>query len=179
MILAGRRRRWNPCEVRSSLSQSPSRCASLPPIGQKTATKSFYADVRFVNGIRSLVTVVAASRLMTSTTTGSGFIADAASIAGRPSLSFRRSLFRTRITACLRVSRRCCCVSWNTARGKWHCPSFKILIGCLIRPPSVAGRVAWTVLNWFLPFSTRPSLAWFTGWRAVIWLPMKQGRYPG
>ena len=163
MILAGRRRRRNPCDVRSSLSQSPPHCASLPPNGQKTATRLFYADVRFVNGIRSSVTVVAASRRTTRTTTGSGFIAAVASIAGRPSLSFRRSLFHTRITACLRASRRCCCVSWSTARGKWHYPSFKILIGCLIRPPSVAGGVTWTVLNWCPPFSARPLPAWLTG----------------
>jgi hypothetical protein len=62
VILAGRSRRRNPCEVRSSLSQFPLRRASLPPTGQKTATRSSYADAPFVNGIRSLVTDGAASR---------------------------------------------------------------------------------------------------------------------
>ena len=163
MILPGRRRRRNPCEVRSSLSQSPSRCASLPPTGQKTATRLFYATARFVSGIRSSVTAVAASRIMTSITTGSGSIAATAPIAGRPSLFFRRSLFRTRITACLRAFRCCCSALWSTARGTWHCPSSKIQIGYLIRPPSGAGGVAWTVLSWCPPLSARPSVAWFTG----------------
>src|SRR5246127_3332679 len=70
MILAGRSQRRNPCEVRSSLSQFPLRGASLPPTGQKTATRSSYADVRFVNGIQSLVTDGAASRHTTRHTTG-------------------------------------------------------------------------------------------------------------
>src|ERR1019366_4888384 len=84
VILAGRSQRRNPCEVRSSLSQFPLRRASLPPTGQKTATRSSYAAVQFVNGIRSLVTDGAASRHTMSITTGFGSIADAAPIAGRP-----------------------------------------------------------------------------------------------
>ena len=70
MILAGRSQRRNPCEVRSSLSQFPPGRTSLQPTGRKTATRSSYADVRFVNTIRSSVMAVAASRLTTSITTG-------------------------------------------------------------------------------------------------------------
>src|ERR1035437_7669750 len=87
-----------PLRVRSSLSQFPLRRASLPPTGQKTATRSSYAAVQFVNGIRSLVTDGAASRHTTSITTGFGSLAAAAPIAGRPLLSFRCFLFRTRIS---------------------------------------------------------------------------------
>jgi hypothetical protein len=43
-------------------------------------------------------------------------------IAGRPSPSFRCSLFLTRITAWWRVVRRCCGALWSTAPGRWHCP---------------------------------------------------------
>ena len=157
MILAGRSQRRNPCEVRSSLSQFPLRRTSLPPTGRKTATRSSYADVRFVNGIRSLVTDVAASRRTTSITTGFGSIAAAAPIAGRPSLSFRCSLFLTRISVCWRAVRHCCGALWSTVRGRRHCPSSRTLIGCPILPQSAAGRVVWTFLNRRFPFSARPS----------------------
>jgi hypothetical protein len=123
MILAGRSQRRNPCEVRSSLSQCPLRRASLPPTGQKTATRSSYADVRFVNGIRSLVMDGAASRHTTSITTGFGFIAAAAPIAGRPLPSFRCFLFLTRISVCWRVARRCCGALRSSAHGRRHRPS--------------------------------------------------------
>ena len=123
MILAGRSQRRNPCEVRSSLSQFPLRRASLLPTGQKTATKTSYADVRFVNGIRSLVTDGAASRHTTSITTGFGFVAAATPIAGRPLPSFRCSLFLTRISVCWRVARRCCGALRSTVRGRRRRPS--------------------------------------------------------
>jgi hypothetical protein len=99
MILAGRNQRRNPCEVRSSLSQFPLRRTGLPPTGQKTATRLSYADARFVIGIRSLVTAVAASRLTMGITTGSGSIAAAALDVERLSLFFLFSRFLTRITA--------------------------------------------------------------------------------
>src|ERR1035438_8097300 len=98
VILAGRSQKRNPCEVRSSLSQFPLRRASLPPTGQKTATRSSYAAVQFVNGIRSLVTDGAASRRTTNITTGFGSIAAAAPIAEQLLPSFRCFLFRTRIS---------------------------------------------------------------------------------
>jgi hypothetical protein len=123
VILAGRSQRRNPCEVRSSLSQFPLRRASLPPTGQKTATRSSYAAVQFVNGIRSLVTDGAASRHTMSITTGFGSIADAAPIAGRPLPSFRCFLFLTRISVCGRVARRCCGALRSTVRGRRHRPS--------------------------------------------------------
>ena len=56
MILAGRRRRRNPCEIRSPLSQFPSCRTSLRPTGQMPATTPSYADARFVNTIRSSAT---------------------------------------------------------------------------------------------------------------------------
>src|ERR1035438_8907101 len=82
MILAGRRRRRSPCEVRSTSSQFPSRRTRLQPTGPNTATRSSYADARFVNEILLWVTAVAASRLTTSITIGFGFIVGAASGAG-------------------------------------------------------------------------------------------------
>jgi hypothetical protein len=99
VILAGPSQRRNPCEVRSSLSQFPPGRTSLQPTGQKARTRLSYADARFVIETRSLVTAVAASRLTTSITTGSGYIAAAAQVAERPSPFFRCSLFLTRITA--------------------------------------------------------------------------------
>ena len=88
--------------LRSSLSQCRSRWSGLLPAGPKTATRSCYADARFVIGIRSLVTAVAASRRTMSIMTGSGFAGAAAYDAEGPSLSYRRFLFLTRITACWR-----------------------------------------------------------------------------
>ena len=120
MILAGRNQRRNPCEVRSSLSQFPLRRRSLPPTGQKTATRSTYADVRSVNGIRSLVTDGAASRRTTNIMPGFGFIAAAALIAGRPLLSCQCSLFPTRISVCLRAARHCGSTLRSTVPGRRH-----------------------------------------------------------
>jgi len=139
LILAGRCQRRNPCEVRSSSSQFPLRRASLPPTGQKTATRSSYAAVQFVNGIRSLVTDGVASRRTTSITTGFGSIAAVAPIAGQPLPSFRCFLFLTRISVCWRVARHCCGASRSTVRGRRHRPSLKTLIGCRILPQCGAG----------------------------------------
>src|ERR1035437_499235 len=122
MILAGRNQRRNPGEVRSSLSQSPSRCASLPPAGQTAATRSSYADARCANEIRSLVTAGAASRPTTSITTGFGSIVADAPIAGRPSPSFRCSLFLTHISVCWRAARHCYYALWSIVRGRRHRP---------------------------------------------------------
>jgi hypothetical protein len=179
MILAGRSQRRNPCEVRSSLSQSPSRCTSLQPAGRKTATGSFYASARFVNEIRLLVTAAAANRHTTSITTGFGSIAAAAPIAGRPSPSFRCSLFLTRISVCWRAARHCGGVLWSTVRGRRHCRRSRTPIACPIPPLSAVGRAVWTVLSRHFLFSTRPSPAWLTGWRAVSRPMTKRGRCPG
>jgi len=157
VILAGRSQRRNPCEVRSSLSQSPSRCTSLQPAGQKTATGSFYASVRFVNEIRLSVMAGAANRLTMSITTGSGSIAAAVPIAGRPSPSFRCSLLLTRITAYWRAARHCCCALWRAVAGTRHCRGLRTLIDYPIPRPSGAGRVVWTRPSWLFPFSVRPS----------------------
>jgi hypothetical protein len=99
MILAGLSRRRNPCDVRSSLSQFPSRRIRLQPTGPNTATRSSYADARFVNTIRSLVTAVAASRLTTSITTGFGSIT-VASLVINNTKHFRARL-RKRVTSSL------------------------------------------------------------------------------
>ena len=157
MILAGRSQMRNPCEVRSSLSQSPSRCTSLQPAGRTTATGSFYASARFVNEIRLSVMAAAASRPTTSITTGFGSIAAAAPTAGRPLLSFRCSLFLTRITVCLRAARHCYCALWRAVAGTRRCRSSRILIDYPIPPLSGVGRVGWTRPNWLFPFSVRPS----------------------
>lgn len=156
------------CEVRSALSQSTLRRVGSRPTGQKAATGSSYADARFVNKIRSSDTGTAASRHMTSITTGFVSSAAAASYAGQRSPSFRCSLCLTRITACWRAGMDCSGVLWSTARGRRHCPSFKTLIGCPIRPRSAAGQLAWTVSSWFFPFSARRSHAWPVGWPADV-----------
>ena len=148
-----------PLRLRSSLSQLPPRRRSLKPTGQKTATRSFYADARSVNGIRSSVTAAAASRPTTSIMTGFGSIAAAAPIAGRPLLFFLCSLFLTRITVWWRAARRCGCALWNTARGKRLCRTSRTPIGCPIPPLSAAGQPVWSFLNRLFPFSARPSPA--------------------
>ena len=163
MILAGRSQRRNPCEVRSSLSQSPSRCTSLQPAGQKTATGSFYASVRFVNEIRLSVMADAANRLTMSITTGSGSIAAAVPLAGRPSPSFRCSLFLTLITAYWPAARHCCCAMWRAVAGTRRCRGSRTLIGCRIPPLSAAGQAAWTARSRYLPFSARPFPTWLIG----------------
>ena len=179
MILAGRSQMRNPCEVRSSLSQFPSRFTSLQPAGRTTATGSFYASARFVNEIRLSVMAAAASRLTTSITTGFGFIAAAAPIAVRPLLSFRCSLFLTRITACWHTVRHFCGALWRAVAGRRRCRSSRTLIVCLIPPQPAAGREALTVLRPRRPFSARPSPAWLIGWIVLIWLLMKRGHCLG
>ena len=157
MILAGRSQMRNPCEVRSSLSQSPSRCRSLQPAGRTTATGSFYASARYVNEIRLSVMAAAASRLTTSTMTGFGSIAAAAPIAGPPLLSFLCSLFPTRISVCLRAARHCGSTLRSTVLGRRRPRSSWILTACPIRQPSGAGRAASIVFSRRFPFSARPS----------------------
>ena len=179
MILAGRSQRRNPCEVRSSLSQSPSRCTSLQPAGRKTATGSFYASARFVNEIRLLVTAAAANRHTTSITTGFGSIAAAAPIAERLLLSFRFFLFLTRISVCWHAVRHYSGALRSTVRGKRHRPSSRTLIGCPILPLFAAGRAVWIVPSQSFPFSTRPLPAWLIGWLPVVRPLMKRGHCPG
>ena len=168
-----------PLRLRSSLSQLPPRRRSLKPTGQKTATRSFYADARSVNGIRSSVTAAAASRPTTSIMTGFGSIAAAAPIAGRPLLFFLCSLFLTRITVWWRAARRCGCALRNTARGKRLCRTSRILTACRTRRQCGAGRAAWTALSSRFPFSARPSRAWLIGCLAVVRFLTRRGRCPG
>lgn len=78
------------------MSQFPLRRIGLKPTGRKTATRSSYADARFVNRSRSSVTDAGASRHMTSTTTGLASVVDAAPFAGGHSPSFRCSHCLTR-----------------------------------------------------------------------------------
>jgi len=148
-----------PFRLRSSLSQLPPRRRSLKPTGQKTATRSFYADARSVNGIRSSVTAAAASRPTTSIMTGFGSIAAAAPIAGRPLLFFLCSLFLTRSSVCWHDARHCDCALRSTVRGRRRCRSSRMLIVCPIPPLSAAGQPVWSFLNRLFPFSARPSLA--------------------
>ena len=159
LILAGQRRGGVPLRLRSSLSQLPPRRRSVMLTGRKTATRSFYADAQFVSGIRSLVTVAAASRHMTSTTTGFGSIAAAAPIAGRPLLSFRCSLFLIRITVWWRGARHCSDALRSNVRGKKLCRSSRTPIVRPIPPQFNAGRAGWTVPNYWCPSSARRSPA--------------------
>ena len=89
------------------MSQFPLRRIGLKPTGRKTATRSSYADARFVNRSRSSVTDAGASRHTTSITTGLASVVDAAPSAGRHSHSFHCSLCLIRITACRRAAMHC------------------------------------------------------------------------
>ena len=168
-----------PVRQRSSFSQSPRRWMSLPPTGRKALTRSSYADARFVSRIRLLVMVDGASRRTTSITTGSGFAGAAAEAAGRPSPSFRCSLFLTRITVWWRAVRRCSGALWKTALGKRLCRLSRILTACWTRRQCGAGQAAWTALSSRFPFSARPSPAWLIGCLAAVRFLTKRGRCPG
>ena len=163
MILAGRSQRRNPCEVRSSLSQFPLRGASLPPTGQKTATRSSYADVRFVNGIRSLVTDGAASRHTTSITIGLISAAAAVPVAGRPLPSCRGFRCLTPTTVYWLVARHCGGALRSTIPGNRPRRHSKTQTACPIPPRFAVGRVAWSVPSQRFLFSARRLLASFTG----------------
>jgi len=121
--LGGSKPEAEPCDLRSSLSQFPPGRTSLRPTGQRSATRTSYADARFVNTIRSSVMAAAASRPTTKITTGFGSIEAAVPIAGRPSLFFRCSLFLTRISVCWRAARHCDVALRSTVHGRRHCPS--------------------------------------------------------
>ncbi len=164
---------------RSSFSQSPRRWMSLPPAGRKARTRSSYADARSANGSRSLATGVAASRRTTSITTGYGSIVAAVAAVGRRSLSFRYSLFLTRSSACWPAVRHCDSASQSSVRGRRHCPSSRMPIGCLIPPRFAAGRAVRIVPSQSFPFSARPSPASLTGCLAGVRFLIRPGRCPG
>ena len=155
-------------EVRFSLSHFPPRRTSSKRIGPRAAPRSFCGNVPFVNMIRSSATDAAASRRTMSITTGLASVAVAAPVAGRPSPSCRVFLSLTRITACWLAVRHCGGALWSTAPGKRRRLHSKTLIACPIPPRFAAGRAAWTAPNRPFPFSAKRSLAWLTGWRAVI-----------
>ena len=129
----------SPYEPRFFLSHFPPRRTSSKPIGPRAALRSFCGDARFVNAIRSSATVAAASRRTMNITTGLGSDAAFATVAGRPSPSFRCFLSLTRTTACWLAVRRSGDTGWSSAPGKRRCPRSKIPIGCPILPRSAAG----------------------------------------
>ena len=114
------------------------------------------------------VTGAAASRSTMNITTGLGSGVASATVAGRPSRSFRCFLSLTRITAYWLAVRRSADTAWSSALGKRRFPRSKLPIGCLILPRSAAGRAAWTALNRQIPFCAEHPPAWFTGWRVAI-----------
>ena len=150
------------------LSHFPPRRTSSKPIGRLPAPKSSCDDAPFVSAIRSSATGTAASRHTMNITTGLESGAASATVAERPSLSFRCFLSLTRTTACWLAVRRSGDTLWITAPGKMRRPLSKIPIGCPIPPLSAAGRAAWTTLNRQLHFCAKRSSAWFTGWRVAI-----------
>ena len=112
----------SPHELRFSLSHFLPRRTSSKLTGLATARTSCCGDARFANGIPSLATVAAASRRTMNITTGLGFDAAFALVAGRPSPCFPCSLPPTRTTACWLALRRSADTLWSTARGKRRRP---------------------------------------------------------
>jgi len=161
------------------LSQFPLRRIGLKPTGRKTATRSSYADARFVNRSRSSVTDAGASRHTTSITTGLASVVDAAPSAGRHSHSFHCSLCLIRITACRRAAMHCSGVLRSSAHGRRHSPSSSTLIVCPIRRRCGAAQVGWTVSSWLFPFSTWPLFVQPIGWLASIRLLTTLGHRRG
>ena len=155
-------------KLRFCLSHFPSRRTSSKPIGPRVAPRSFCGDARFANAIRSSATDAAASRPTMNITTGLGFVAAVAPVAGRPSPSFPCFLSLTPITACWLVARHCGGALRSIAPGKRRRLRSKILIACPILPPFAAGPTDWTAPNRLLPFSAKRSPAWLIGWRVVI-----------
>ena len=149
--------------ARSTLSQSVSRRTSLEPAGLKIRTRPSYADARFVNRIRLLVTGGGASRRMTSITTGSRSGVVVARTAGRPSAFCRCFLCPTRITACWRGCRHCGGALRSTAPGSKRRLRSKTLTVCQIPLRCAAGRTIWTPPNRPFPFCGKQLPAWFTG----------------
>ena len=166
-ILAGQRRGQSPDELRFSLSHFLPRRTSSKLAGPGSATRSSCGDALHVNGIRSSATDAAASRRTMSITIGLGSVGVVAWVAERPSLSFRCSLSRTRITACWRAVMRCGGALWSTAAGKRRHPRSETVIVCPIPPLSAGGRAAWIPPNWPSPSCAKCWPAWLTGGRGV------------
>ena len=143
-------------ELRFFLSHFPCRRTSSKRIGPRVAPRSFCGDVPLVNAIRLSATDAASNRRTMNTTTGSGSVAVAAPVAGKPSPSFHCFLSLTPITACRLVARHCGGALRSIAPGKRQCLRSKILIACLILPHFAAGPTDWTALSQpFLFFAKR------------------------
>jgi len=155
-------------KLRFRLSHFLPRRTSSKRSGPRTARKSSCGDARFVNAIRSSAMDAAASRPTMNTTTGSGSVAVAAPVAGRPSPSSRCFLSLTLITVCWRAVRHCDGALWSTIPGKKPRLRSKTRIVCPILPRFVAGPTDWTAPNRLFLFSAKRSSASLTGWRPVI-----------
>ena len=149
--------------VRFCLSHFPSRRTSWKRIGPPAVRRLFCGNAPFVSTIRSSVMDAAASRHMTSITTGLAFAAAAAPAVGRPSPSCRAFRCLTLITACWLVARHCGGALWSTTAGNRPRRRSKTLTGCPIPRRSAVGRAAWTPPNRPFPFSAERSPASPTG----------------
>jgi hypothetical protein len=165
--------------LRSSSSQCRFRWSGLLPAGPTTATRSSYADARFVNRMRLLVMVDGANRRTMSITIGSGFAVAAVSVAEGRSPFCRCSLFPTRITACWRAVRHCCVALWSTARGRRRRRSSKMLTAYRIPRLCAAGRKVWTSHGRPCLFSARRLREWPGGWNPCTRMRTEQRSYPG
>src|ERR1700735_4122460 len=143
--------RAGPPRSRYCLSHFPPRSTTSNPIGPRRVRKSFCATARFARRIPSSVMDAAANRLMMSTTIGSGFAAVFATAAAKPSLSCRRFLRPTAITASSLAARRYSATSWKAVAGKTPHPQSQTRIAWRIPPPCAAGSAIWILLG--PPFS--------------------------
>ena len=135
--------RAGPPRSRYCLSHFPQRSTTSKAIGPRQARKSFCATARFARRIPSSVTGAGASRLMMNTTIGSEFVAGFAVAAARRSLSCRRSLRPTAITASSLAARRYSATSWKAVAGKTpHQPS-RTRIAWRTPPPYADGSAIW------------------------------------
>jgi hypothetical protein len=110
--------RAGPPRSRYCLSHFPPRSTTSNRTGPTRARKSFCATVRFACWIPLSVTGVGANRLMMSATIGSEFAAVFATAAAKPSLSCRRFLRPTDITASSLAARRYSATSRKAVAGK-------------------------------------------------------------
>ena len=169
----------SPYEPRFFLSHFLPRSTSSKPIGLARPKGLCYADVRFANAIPSSVTVAVASRRTMNITIGLESGAAFATVAGRPSPSFRRFLSLTPTTACWLAARRSGDTLRSTTPGKMRRPRSGTPIGCPILPPFAGSRAAWTASNQRLPFGAKPAPVWPIGWGTAIWPIHWLSRYRG
>ena len=149
-ILGRQRRERDPPRSRYCLSHFPPRSTTSNRIGPMRARKPLCATARFACRIPSSVMGAGANRLMMITTIGLGFAAVFATAAAKPSLSCRRFLRPTAITASSPAARRYSATSWKAVAGKTPHPPSKTRIEWRIPPLCADGSAIWILLGRFL-----------------------------